>query len=390
MPVPPAVPDADGKPSTPAAMEPWGAGAKGTHAGVLISAGQKKRARAARRARCRRKAIHPAAMAPWGARAKGTHAGALIFSRAEETCPCRPPRLMWPESHPPRRLWNHGARGQRGSLLERLSSAGQKKRARAARRARCRRKAIHPGGYGTMGRGGKGTHAGVLIFSRAEETCPRRLLRPARRIWGGTPGNTNTPVAHVRSAKGAGDVGKPLRRPTGACGFGAWRAGVAESAPMAPTSPRPWQNAFPCVAFSPPAPPKYRMKGTLHARRIQALHPPRPAVPQSAGGVFPPRKRGRISTGFSAIWTGAVNTCKNSYIKRPASRKGRWIARWSRCDPCGRGFSPRARAVWRRETRLLRDVLRTGALEMEFARDIFKPWRRALSTKTEYLIQHAI
>lgn len=36
-------------------------------------------------------------------------------------------------------------------------------------------------------------------------------------------------------------------------------------------------------------------------------------------------------------------------------------------------FLPRARAVWRREARLLRDVLRTGALEPEFARDIFKP-----------------
>ena len=199
MPAPPAVPDAAGKPSTPAAMAPWGRGQREPMLGRLSSAGQKKYARAARRARCSRKAIHPggygamgrggkgnpcwgaylqqgrrnmpappavpdaagkpstpAAMAPWGAGAKGTHAGALIFSRAEETCPCRPPRLMWPESHPPRRLWNHGARGQRGSLLERLSSAGQKKYVRAARRARCSRKAIHPGGYGAMGRGGKG------------------------------------------------------------------------------------------------------------------------------------------------------------------------------------------------------------------------------------------
>ena len=49
--------------------------------------------------------------------------------------------------------------------------------------------------------------------------------------------------------------------------------------------------------------------------------------------------------------------------------------------------SPTRGVVWRREARLLRDVLRTGALEMEFARDIFKPWRRALSTKTEYLIR---
>ena len=50
-------------------------------------------------------------------------------------------------------------------------------------------------------------------------------------------------------------------------------------------------------------------------------------------------------------------------------------------------FLPRARIVWRREARLLRDVLRTGALEPKFARDIFKPWRRTLSTKTEYLIR---
>ena len=32
-------------------------------------------------------------------------------------------------------------------------------------------------------------------------------------------------------------------------------------------------------------------------------------------------------------------------------------------------------------------MLRAGALEPKFARDIFKPWRRALSTKTEYLIR---
>ena len=120
--------------------------------------------------------------------------------------------------------------------------------------------------------------------------------------------------------------------------------------------------------------------------RMQALHPPCPAVPQSAGGVFP---RGSAGV-FRLVSQPSDGRCE--YLKelvyqtsRPRGRDAGLHAGVA-AAPVGVVSPARADRLAQGSAAAPGRAAR-GRVGDEFARDIFKPWRRALSAKTEYLIR---